>query len=137
MTSEGIKSVRETPASLPSQAPAPAGTAQATLLEVRDLSVSFRLQHSTIYAVQGLSLQVRAGERVGLVGESGSGKTISAMSVMRMVPSPGTITGGQIIFEGQDLLRLPPAAMRGLRGGKIGMIPQNPLSSLNPVITIE
>ena len=107
------------------------------LLEVRDLQVSFRLERNTIYAVQGLSLQVRAGERVGVVGESGSGKSVSALSVMRMVPSPGRITGGQIVFEGRDLLRLSPAAMRHIRGGQVGMIPQNPLTSLNPVITIE
>jgi oligopeptide/dipeptide ABC transporter ATP-binding protein len=129
VTSEELKTMRE--------APAPSGTRETTLLEVRDLSVSFRLERSTIYAVQGLSLEVRAGERVGLVGESGSGKTVSAMSVMRMVPSPGKINGGQVIFEGQDLLRLSPSAMRHVRGGQIGMIPQNPLSSLNPVITIE
>ncbi len=76
------------------------------MLEVRDLQVSFRLERSTIYAVQGLSLQVRAGERVGVVGESGSGKSVSALSVMRMVPSPGRITGGEIVFEGRDLLQL-------------------------------
>ena len=80
---------------------------------------------------------MRAGERVGVVGESGSGKSVSALAVMRMVPSPGRITGGEIVFEGQDLLRLSSAAMRHVRGGQIGMIPQNPLSSLNPVITIE
>jgi oligopeptide/dipeptide ABC transporter ATP-binding protein len=107
------------------------------LLEVRDLQVSFRLEHNTIYAVQGLSLQVRAGERVGVVGESGSGKSVSALSVMRMVPSPGRITGGEVVFEGRDLLGLSPAAMRHIRGGQVGMIPQNPLTSLNPVITIE
>jgi oligopeptide/dipeptide ABC transporter ATP-binding protein len=117
-------------------APAPA-TGGAPLLEVRDLNVSFQLERSTIYAVQGLSLYVRAGERVGVVGESGSGKSISALSMMRMVPSPGKITGGEIFFEGRDLLRLPLSAMRDIRGGQIGMIPQNPLSSLNPVITIE
>ena len=64
------------------------------LLEVRDLHVSFQMEYNTIYAVQGLSLDVRAGERVGVVGESGSGKSISALSIMQMVPSPGRITGG-------------------------------------------
>jgi oligopeptide/dipeptide ABC transporter ATP-binding protein len=107
------------------------------LLEVRDLQVSFRLERNTIYAVQGLSLQVRAGERVGVVGESGSGKSVSALAVMQMVPSPGQITGGEIVFEGRDLLHLSPSAMRHIRGGQVGMIPQNPLTSLNPVITIE
>lgn len=108
----------------------------ATLLEVRDLNVSFRLERSTIYAVQGFSLQVHAGERIGLVGESGSGKSISALSVMQMVPSPGRVSGGQVLFEGQDLLALSPSAMRRVRGGQIGLIPQNPLTSLNPVMTI-
>src|ERR1700722_14278748 len=70
----------------------------APLLEVRDLQVSFRLERNTIYAVQGLGLQVRAGERVGVVGESGSGKSVSALAVMQMVPSPGRITGGEIVF---------------------------------------
>jgi oligopeptide/dipeptide ABC transporter ATP-binding protein len=107
------------------------------LLDVRDLQVSFRLERNTIYAVQGLSLQVRAGERVGVVGESGSGKSVSALAVMQMVPSPGRITGGEIVFEGRDLLHLSPSAMRHIRGGQVGMIPQNPLTSLNPVITIE
>jgi oligopeptide/dipeptide ABC transporter ATP-binding protein len=115
---------------------APAAGDGAALLEVRDLSVSFHLERSTIYAVQGLSLHVRAGERLGVVGESGSGKSVTAQSVMRMVPSPGHITGGQVLFEGRDLLRLPMSAMRDIRGGQIGMVPQNPLSSLNPVITI-
>jgi oligopeptide/dipeptide ABC transporter ATP-binding protein len=109
----------------------------APLLEVRDLSVSFRLERSTIHALQGLSLHVRAGERLGVVGESGSGKSVTAQSVMRMVPAPGRVTGGQIFFEGRDLLHLSSAAMHDIRGGQIGMIPQNPLSSLNPVITIE
>ena len=113
------------------------GATAAPLLEVRDLSVSFQLERSTIYALQGLSLHVRAGERLGVVGESGSGKSVTAQSVMRMVPSPGRITGGQIFFEGRDLLGLSSAAMHDVRGGQIGMIPQNPLSSLNPVITIE
>ncbi len=72
-----------------------------------------------------------------MVGESGSGKSVSAQAVMRMVPLPGRITAGQVIFEGQDLLRVPDNEMRSVRGGQIGMIPQNPLSSLNPVITID
>ncbi|HUC14588.1 MAG TPA: ABC transporter ATP-binding protein [Acidimicrobiales bacterium] len=115
----------------------PAVVQGPALLEVRDLQVSFKLERSTIYAVQGLSLGVRAGERVGVVGESGSGKSVSALSVMRMVPSPGRITGGEIVFEGRDLLRVSQGAMRAVRGSQIGLIPQNPLTSLNPVITIE
>ncbi|MFZ0218343.1 MAG: ATP-binding cassette domain-containing protein, partial [Candidatus Dormiibacterota bacterium] len=114
--------------------PGPPG--QGPLLRVRDLQVSFPLEHSTVYAVQGLGFQVEAGERLGVVGESGSGKSVSALSVMRMLPSPGRVTGGEITFEGQDLLRLPAHRMRHLRGGQIGMIPQNPLTSLNPVLTV-
>jgi oligopeptide/dipeptide ABC transporter ATP-binding protein len=107
------------------------------LLEVHNLQVSFKLEYNTIYAVQGLDLVVHAGERVGVVGESGSGKSISALSIIQMVPSPGRITGGEILFEGRSLLDLPPADLREIRGGQIGLIPQNPLTSLNPVITIE
>ncbi len=107
------------------------------LLEIRDLHVSFKLEYSTIYAVQGLSMQVRAGERLGVVGESGSGKSISALSVMQMVPSPGRITAGEIIFEGKDVLKLSNDGMRELRGSQMSMIPQNPLTSLNPVLTVE
>jgi oligopeptide/dipeptide ABC transporter ATP-binding protein len=125
---EPLGSTRELPAK---------AVAGAPLLEIRDLDVSFRLERSTVYAVQGFSLQVHAGERIGVVGESGSGKSVSALSVMQMVPLPGRITGGQIVFEGQDLLRLSPSEMRGIRGGQIGMIPQNPLTSLNPVMTVE
>ena len=113
------------------------GLSGEVLLEVRDLHVSFPLEHSTVYAVQGLDLSVRAGERLGIVGESGSGKSVSAMSIMRMVPSPGRITGGSIAFDGMDILGLPESRMRGIRGEQIGMIPQNPMTSLNPVLTIE
>ena len=116
---------------------APGAGESAPLLEIRDLQVSFRLERSVIYAVQGFTMQVRAGERVGVVGESGSGKSVSALSVMQMVPSPGRITGGQVLFEGRDLLRLSPGEMRSVRGGQVGLIPQNPLTSLNPVLTVE
>jgi oligopeptide/dipeptide ABC transporter ATP-binding protein len=107
------------------------------LLDVRDLHVSFRLERSTVYAVQGISLQLRAGERLGVVGESGSGKSISALSIMQMVPPPGVITAGQIFFEGSNLRTLSDSQMRHIRGRQIGMIPQNPLTSLNPVLTVE
>jgi oligopeptide/dipeptide ABC transporter ATP-binding protein len=111
--------------------------ANEPLLEVRDLHVSFALERSTVYAVQGLSLSLYAGERLGVVGESGSGKSISALSIMQMVPSPGRITDGEILFAGDDLRKLSASRMRHIRGGQIGMIPQNPLTSLNPVLTIE
>jgi oligopeptide/dipeptide ABC transporter ATP-binding protein len=123
----------------PSQStpPVPAADATAPLLEVSDLHVSFKMEYNTIYAVQGLSLDIRAGERVGMVGESGSGKSITALSVMQMVPSPGRVTNGKITFAGQELVGLSRKGMRRFRGGQIGMIPQNPLTSLNPVLTVE
>jgi oligopeptide/dipeptide ABC transporter ATP-binding protein len=117
--------------------PLPAADATTPLLEVRDLHVSFKMEYNTIYAVQGLNLGIRAGERVGVVGESGSGKSITALSVMQMVPSPGRVTKGEIFFAGQELVGLSRRGIRRVRGGQIGMIPQNPLTSLNPVLTIE
>lgn len=122
----------------PATAGAPArGQGQtAPLLDIRDLHVSFRLERRTIYAVQGFGMQVEAGQRVGVVGESGSGKSVSALSVMQMVPAPGRITGGQVLFEGRDLLKLDAGDMREVRGSQVGMVPQNPLTSLNPVITV-
>jgi oligopeptide/dipeptide ABC transporter ATP-binding protein len=123
---------------LPQSGPSgPVDEASAPLLQVRDLHVSFPMEFNTIYAVQGLSLEVRPGERVGVVGESGSGKSITALSVMQMVPSPGKITGGQIFFAGQELTGLSRKGIRRVRGHQIGMIPQNPLTSLNPVLTVE
>ena len=119
---------------------APSGWTNDTsppLLEVRDLHVSFPMEFNTIYAVQGLSLDVRPGERLGVVGESGSGKSITALSIMQMVPSPGRITGGEIVFAGQQLVGLGRKGLRRVRGHQIGMIPQNPLTSLNPVLTVE
>ncbi|MBO0707014.1 MAG: ABC transporter ATP-binding protein [Candidatus Dormibacteraeota bacterium] len=107
------------------------------LLSVRDLRVSFPLRQNTIYAVQGLSLEVAAGERLGVVGESGSGKSVTALSMMRMVPWPGRYDSGQVFFEGEELLHLPESRLRHIRGAQIGMISQNPLASLNPVLTVE
>ncbi|HTT88745.1 MAG TPA: ABC transporter ATP-binding protein [Acidimicrobiales bacterium] len=122
---------------LPEGAQLPSNDTAPPLLVVRDLHVSFKMEFNTIYAVQGLSLDVRAGERVGVVGESGSGKSITALSVMQMVPAPGKVTQGEIIFAGQELVGLSRKGMRRVRGHQIGMIPQNPLTSLNPVLTVE
>jgi oligopeptide/dipeptide ABC transporter ATP-binding protein len=108
-----------------------------SLLEVRDLSVEFRLQGGAARALDGVSLEVRPGEMLGVVGESGSGKSVTALSVMRLLPSPpGRVVGGQILFEGRDLLTMPDPQMRALRGGAIAMVFQDPLSSLNPVLTV-
>jgi oligopeptide/dipeptide ABC transporter ATP-binding protein len=113
------------------------GAPKAPLLSVRDLRVSFPLRQNTIYAVQGLTMHVEAGERLGVVGESGSGKSVTALSIMRMVPWPGRYDSGAVLFDGQDLLHLPESQLSHIRGRQIAMISQNPLASLNPVLTVE
>jgi oligopeptide/dipeptide ABC transporter ATP-binding protein len=107
------------------------------VLAVNDLNVVFRAGHGTLRAVDGISYTVHAGETVAIVGESGSGKSVSAMSVMRLIPDPpGRIAGGEILFNGRDLLQLSDPEMREIRGGEIGMVFQEPMTSLNPVLTI-
>lgn len=110
--------------------------APATLLSVRDLSVEFPLQDVTVRAVRSVSFDVDREETLGVVGESGSGKSVTALSVIQLLDSPGRVTGGQILFEGRDLTRIGDREMAGLRGRKIGMIFQNPAASLNPVLSI-
>src|SRR5580693_3519837 len=107
------------------------------LLEIRDLHTEFRTGAGVVRAVDGMSFSVDPGETVAIVGESGSGKSVSAMSVLRLIPDPpGRITGGEILFAGRDLMELDEAAMRQIRGGDIGMVFQEPMTSLNPVLTI-
>jgi peptide/nickel transport system ATP-binding protein len=107
------------------------------LLEVRDLTTQFITRRGAFAAVDGVSFKVDAGETVALVGESGCGKSVTAASILRLVPDPpGRIVAGEIIFEGQDLLALSMRAMRKVRGDRIGMIFQEPMTSLNPVFTI-
>ena len=108
------------------------------LLEVRDLKTYFHTGDGLVKAVDGVSYQLDEGETLGLVGESGCGKSVSALSVMRLIPDPpGEIAGGEILFEGRDLLKINMAEMRRTRGAKIAMVFQEPMSSLNPVLTIE
>ena len=106
------------------------------LLEVRDLRTSFETPHGDVCAVDGVSLGVAAGRTLGLVGESGCGKTMTALSILRLMPPGARIAGGQIFFDGRDLLRLPEKEMRHVRGNVIAMIFQEPMSSLNPVFTV-
>jgi oligopeptide/dipeptide ABC transporter ATP-binding protein len=107
------------------------------LLSIRDLHTEFRTGRGLVRAVGGISYTVEAGETVAIVGESGSGKSVSAMSILRLIPDPpGQIASGEILFDGRDLLKLSDDAMRKLRGGEIGMIFQEPMTSLNPVLTI-
>ena len=108
------------------------------LLSVRDLIVRFRTHDGTVYAVNGVSFDLDEGETLGLVGESGCGKSVTNLAVMRLLPAPaGRIEGGQVLFEDEDLLRLDEAEMRELRGKEIAMIFQDPMTSLNPVLTIQ
>ncbi|MGQ0582969.1 MAG: ABC transporter ATP-binding protein [Reyranella sp.] len=107
------------------------------LLEVRGLHTEFRTGAGRVPAVDGISFAVEQGETVAIVGESGSGKSVSALSILRLVADPpGRITGGQIVFDGRDLLGLSEAEMRQIRGRDIGMVFQEPMTSLNPVLTI-
>jgi peptide/nickel transport system ATP-binding protein len=108
-----------------------------TLLEVRDLRTYFRVDGGEFAAVDGVNFTVEAGRTLGIVGESGCGKSVTALSIMGLVPQPpGRIAGGEIRFEGRDLLALPADAMRELRGDRISMIFQEPMTSLNPAFTV-
>src|SRR5215471_3210477 len=107
------------------------------LLQVEDLRTHFFTRRGVVKAVDGVSFSVGRGETLGIVGESGSGKTITSLSLLRLVPQPGgRIVGGKIMFDGVDLLKLNDAEMREYRGGKISMILQDPMASLNPVYTV-
>jgi peptide/nickel transport system ATP-binding protein len=106
------------------------------LLEIDDLRVGFPGEAGVLEAVGGVSLSVNAGETVAIVGESGSGKSVTAMSILRLIPAPPARLSGRILFKGQDLFGLSEAEMRRIRGNQIGMIFQEPMSSLNPVMTV-
>ena len=106
------------------------------LLEVKKLQTHFPTKAGTVKAVDGVSFYIDKGELLGLVGESGCGKSITALSVMRLIAPPGKIIGGEILFEGEDLLKVSDEKMREIRGDDIAMIFQDPMTSLNPVFTI-
>ena len=107
------------------------------LLEIRDLRTSFFTDDGEVKAVDGVSYDVEEGETLGLVGESGCGKSVSALSILRLIPTPpGKIIGGEVIFEGEDLLKVDEDEIRHVRGNRIAMIFQEPMTSLNPVLTI-
>ena len=108
----------------------------APLLEVKSLCTSFLTDAGEVRAVDHVSFSIEAGKLMGLVGESGSGKTATVLSVMRLLPETARITEGEILFEGKNLLTLPEPEMRGIRGARIAMIFQEPMTSLNPVFTI-
>jgi oligopeptide/dipeptide ABC transporter ATP-binding protein len=107
------------------------------LLEVKELHTEFRTGAGVVHAVDGISYTVDPGETVAIVGESGSGKSVSAWSILRLIPDPpGRVTGGQVMCDGRDLMGLSQEQMRRVRGGDIGMVFQEPMTSLNPVLTI-
>ena len=109
----------------------------APLLEVEDLKPWFYTRDGIVRAVDGVSCRVHAGETLAVVGESGCGKSVPSLSILRLIASPpGRIVGGRLLFEGRDLLRLSEAEMRAIRGDQISMIFQEPMTSLNPVLTI-
>jgi peptide/nickel transport system ATP-binding protein len=109
----------------------------SALLEVRALKTFFQVEGGEFPAVDGISFSIDPGRTLGIVGESGCGKSVTALSIMGLVPRPpGRIAGGEILFEGVDLLQLSAAALRELRGNRISMIFQEPMTSLNPVLTI-
>ena len=107
-----------------------------TLLSIEDLSVRFGTERGQVQAVDGVSLHVNEGETLAIVGESGSGKSVTALSILRLLGDAGDIDRGRIMFEGQDLVQAPLDAIRRIRGDRIAMIFQEPMSSLNPVLTI-
>jgi oligopeptide/dipeptide ABC transporter ATP-binding protein len=106
------------------------------LLRVEHLTTKFELPGRPIVAADDVSFEIRAGETLGLVGESGSGKSATAFSIMRLLPHPGRVTSGRVIFRGRDLLSLPEREMRLVRGAGIGLIFQEPMSALNPVMRV-
>ena len=106
------------------------------LLEVRDLKVTFPTRHKALHALRGVNLSLEKGERLGVVGESGAGKSMAAFAILNLIAAPGRITGGEVWFEGRDLTRLPRHELRRIRGNRIAMIFQDPMMTLNPVLSI-
>jgi len=106
------------------------------LLEVENLEVKFALRFGDLTAINGISFHLDRGERMGLVGESGAGKSVTGFAVINLISKPGFISGGRVVFDGRDLTTLSPEAMRDIRGNRISMIFQDPMMTLNPVLTI-
>ncbi len=140
-TAPAAGSAPSTVASAPAQSSPPTpssqlapGAADAPLIDVRNLAVAFETDAGLLRAVDGVSFSVARGRTVGLVGESGCGKSVSALSLIRLLPRPaGRIVGGEVWFEGADLVRVEDAELLKIRGGRIGMVFQEPMTALNPV----
>jgi ABC-type dipeptide/oligopeptide/nickel transport system ATPase component len=110
--------------------------ASESLLSVEDLRVEFSTRRGTVYAVNGISFEIARGETLGIVGESGCGKSVTSLAVLGLLARNGRVQAGQAMFEGRDLIRQSDRALRGIRGREIAMIFQDPMTSLNPVLTI-
>src|SRR5690606_34303046 len=106
------------------------------LLEIRDLHVGFQTQDGLVPAVRGVDLTINHGETVAIVGESGSGKSTTAHAIINLLPGSGRVTAGEVLFEGRDLTKLRRSEMEDVRGKLIGLVPQDPMSNLNPVWSI-
>lgn len=107
------------------------------LLEIKNLAVQYVTDEETVHAVNGIDIELNEGETLGLVGETGAGKTTTALGIMRLVPNPpGKVVGGEIFYEGENLLKMSEEEMRKIRGNQISMIFQDPMTSLNPVMTV-
>jgi oligopeptide transport system ATP-binding protein len=108
------------------------------ILQVKDLRTYFHVDEGIVKAVDGVSFDLRKGETLGIVGESGSGKSVTNLSIINMIPNPpGRIAGGEVLFDGKDLLKMPIGELRNIRGNKISMIFQDPMTSLNPYLRIS
>lgn len=114
-----------------------AGAAASPVLEVNDLETIFHTRDGAVHAVNGVSFQIGEGELLGVVGESGSGKSVTMMSLMKLLPTPpAEVTNGEVLFQGRNVLDMSDTELRALRGGEIGFVFQDPMTSLNPVFTV-
>ena len=114
-----------------------AGAAASPVLEVNDLETIFHTRDGAVHAVNGVSFQIGEGELLGVVGESGSGKSVTMMSLMKLLPMPpAEVTNGEVLFQGRNVLDMSDTELRALRGGEIGFVFQDPMTSLNPVFTV-
>lgn len=114
-----------------------AGASAAPVLEVNDLETIFHTRDGAVHAVNGVSFKIGEGELLGVVGESGSGKSVTMMSLMKLLPMPpAEVTNGEVLFQGRNVLDMTDAELRALRGGEIGFVFQDPMTSLNPVFTV-
>ena len=107
-----------------------------SLLEIKDLAIHFPTEEGDVRAVNGISLTIDEGKTLGLVGETGAGKTTTALGILRLVPEPGEVLSGEILYKGQDIMKLPNKEVQDIRGNEISMIFQDPMTALNPVMTV-